>query len=295
MTSVAIDLSARMDGLVLLVDSSTAELTGALDRATAALGAARDETADATAKLRATVEDALGELASLARNAPDALPGATAPHEMPDAFDQDAVSEAHAALAAAADECMHAREAHVGAAVELRLEGNALGAETADCEQTVGDGCEQVDHAIDAYRHDLLDGHAQDVGDSVTSAAARLTGPVRTELDKLFSELDAATDRALGALAQAAETHGSAWAGTVAAFVAETAQDITRDALRQVEAALIHVIQYAVELLFVEVTAQLVTLAMGAGITAALAPLIPELIMLKHALHALNWLLDLVS
>ncbi len=146
---------------------------------------------------------------------------------------------------------------------------------------------------IEGVSQDVHGRHAQEAHGAFHALIEAIEARGRTALDQAFSGIDEQVAGAFDHLEQDVQSH----AGTMEAFVTrvmlESAEHIAHDTLEEVRQGFQDLLHHGVEVMVVEVAAQAVTMGVGSTVTVALAPLLPELVLARAALRAINFFLDL--
>ena len=185
-----------------------------------------------------------------------------------------------------ADEAVASRGSEARGSVASLVERLRADEEAVDGAQGEAQGAVQ---ALTANASEEHPGATRDVFERAGEALSeRCAGAV----DEGFDALEQHADRSFEALHESVQESSDGWSRAVGHLLAESGEEVTRVLLRELREGTDELLREGVQAFVEELAEQAVSMAAGASTTAALGPLLPQLVAAKHALHAANWVAE---
>lgn len=203
-----------------------------------------------------------------------------------------------AVLQAAATEAAGALEKLSESAVVLHAaqEGHGADAESA---------FEAFSRSLQEHQHDLLDAfhtastgihegtqqvreHTHETQAAMSALGDSVNKAIHDAVHHAFSEAGQKAKEAFHGYVHGAESHAHAWTEVVTNALADAATHAAEQVAGEVANGVAHVLERGIELLADEVVHQTGLMTVGASVTAALTPILPEIVVAKGLLHFLN-------
>ncbi len=142
---------------------------------------------------------------------------------------------------------------------------------------------------LEGISHDVQGRHTHDGHAAFRALVDALDVHGRGAIDDAFRHVDDAITHAFDQAGHEAQSHAHAFESFAERLLLESAERISRDAAEQLRQAFQQLLQHGVEVMVEEVSAQVLTMTAGSSVSAALAPILPELVAARMALHAINF------
>lgn len=162
-------------------------------------------------------------------------------------------------------------------------------------EEVVDGAHDEAQDAVQALSAEASDEHLGSTRDVFERAGETLSARCLEAVDEGFDALGQHADRSFDALHESVQGASDGWSRAIGHLLAESGQEVTQTFLRELREGIDGLIREGVQAIIEELAEQAASMAAGASTTAALGPLMPELIAAKRALHAANAIADLLG
>ncbi len=210
-----------------------------------------------------------------------------------------AANEALAHIESAADEAVAALTEEVDA---VREADESLATHGADArgslanlvervqgdEETVDGAHGEAQDAVQGLSTEASDEHPGATRDVFERAGEALSARCLEVVDGGFDALDQQAAHSFEALHEQVQGASDGWSRAVGHLLAESGQEITQTFLRELREGTDELIREGVQAIIEELAEQAASMVAGASTTAALGPIMPELIAAKRVLHVMN-------
>jgi len=162
-------------------------------------------------------------------------------------------------------------------------------------EEAVDGAHSEAQDAVQGLSAEARDEHVGSTRDVFERVSEALSARCLEVVDEGFDALGQHANRSFDALHESVQGASDGWSRAIGHLLAESGQEVTQTFLRELREGTDELIREGVQMIIEELAEQAVSMVAGASTTAALGPLMPELIAAKRALHAANEIADFLG